>query len=214
MRRTGKAAGILLAGLLLWGCGEQTTEEQVEVNVETTSACAIEVMEDGSILETITEEFSQEYYDEESLKNMILSEVAEFNRSHGNDTISVDKLENKKGKVSVEIRYPSAEIYTEYNTDEYNNRALFHGTVSEAYAAGYSLDISMTDVKGEETIGKAELLGMGEENILISEAPLQIKVPGKILYVGEKVETDSKDEAHMLTDENGEAAGKYYVVYK
>ena len=154
MRRTGKAAGILLAGLLLWGCGEQTTEEQVEVNVETTSACAIEVMEDGSILETITEEFSQEYYDEESLKNMILSEVAEFNRSHVNDTISVDKLENKKGKVSVEIRYPSAEIYTEYNTDEYNNRALFHGTVSEAYAAGYSLDISMTDVKGEETIGE------------------------------------------------------------
>ena len=214
MRRTGMTAGILLAGLLLWGCGGQTAKNQEEAAIEMTSACAIEVMKDGSILETITEEFAKEYYDEESLKSMILSEVADFNRSHESDTISVDKLEHKNGKITVRMRYPSADIYTEYNADEYNAKALFHGTVAEAYDAGYTLDISMTDVKGEQTIDKEDLLGMGSEKMIISEAPLQIKVPGKILYVGEKVEADGKDEVYMLTDEAGEAAGKYYVIYK
>lgn len=212
--RMGTAAMILLTGLLLGGCGEQPAKSDADIATKNSSSCAIEVMKDGSIMETITEEFSEEYYDEESLKTMILSEVADFNRSHANDTISVDKLENKNGKITVKIRYPSADIYTEYNTDDYNAKTLFNGTVAEAYDAGYSLDISMTDVKGENTIDKDELLGMGSEKIIISEAPLQIKVPGKILYVGEKVEADSKDEAHMLTDANGEAAGKYYVIYK
>lgn len=212
--RIGTAAAILLAGLLLWGCGEQTAKNDADIAVENTSSCAIEVMKDGSIMETITEEFSQEYYDGESLKTMILSEVADFNRSHQNDTISVDKFENKNGRVTVKLRYPSADIYTKYNVDDYNAKTLFIGTVAEAYDAGYSLDISMTDAKGEQTIGKEELLGMGSEKMIISEAPLQIKVPGKILYVGEKVEADGKDEAHMLADENGEAAGKYYVIYK
>ncbi len=212
--RMGTVAVILLTGLLLGGCGEQSEKKDADIATESGSSCVIEVLKDGSIMETITEEFAKEYYDEESLKAMILSEVADFNRSHVNDTISVDKLENKSGKMIVKMRYPSADIYTEYNTDDYNAKALFNGTVAEAYDAGYSLDISMTDAKGETTIGKEELLGMGSEKIIISEAPLQIKVPGKILYVGEKVEADGKDEAYMLTDENGEATGKYYVIYK
>lgn len=221
MRRTGRKTAVLLTVLLcgafLWGCGEQTVKDDAEVSMEgmeSASACAIEVMKDGSIKETITEEFDQEYYDEESLKNMILSEVADFNRNHTEDMISVDKLENKNGMVTVKMSYPSAEIYTEYNTDEYNDGTLFVGTIAQAYEAGYSLDISMTDAKGEKSIGREELLEMGEDNILISQAPLKVKVPGKIMYVGDKVEADDRDEAYMKTNENGEAAGKYYIVYK
>lgn len=219
MRKSRIAAtvGIVLTGLFLFGCGDKEAEKATEETgtiVETASACTIEVMKDGSIMELITEDFSQEYYSEENLKNMVLSEVADFNKNHEKDTISVEKVESKNGKVTVKIRYPSADIYTEYNTDDYNEKGLFNGTVAEAYDAGYLLDISMTDIKGETTIGKEELLGMGSEKILISEAPLQIKVPGKILYVGERVEADSKDEAHMITDENGKTNGKYYVIYK
>lgn len=212
--RKGMVAVILLAGFMMCACNGQTAKNDADIMAEMTSSCMIEVMKDGSIIETITEEFSQEYYKEESLKAMILSEVAEFNRTHEEETISVEQVERKDDNIIVKMTYPSAAVYTEYNADDYNAMALFSGTVAEAYDAGYSLDIKMTDVKGEKSIGKEELLGMGSEKIIISEAAMQIKVPGKIQYIGERVEAESKNKVHMLTDENGEAVGKYYIIYK
>ena len=220
MRRSGigMAAGILLAGLFLWGCGESGTKNSAGTETEAVSASAeayvIEVLKDGSIVETITEDFSNEYYDEENLKNMILSEVADFNNGSQEGEVSVDKFENKNGKLTVKMKYPSADIYTAYNTDQYNTGSLFLGTVAEAYDAGHSLDVSLKDIKGDQTIGKDELLDMGSGNILIAEEPMYVKVPGKIMYLGENVVADGKNQAEMKADEDGNTLGKYYVVFK
>lgn len=217
-KRIRMTTAILLAGLFLCGCGESGTKNSAVTEKETVSASAsafvIEVLKDGSITETITEDFSREYYDEENLKNMILAEVADFNNSSQEGEISVDKFENKNGKLTVKMKYPSAEIYTAYNTNPYNDGSLFLGTVAEAYDAGYSLDVSLKDIKGGQTIGKEELLGMGSGKILISKEPMYVKVPGKILYIGENVIADGKNQADMQADENGNTLGEYYVVFK
>ena len=214
MRKTKKAAVmILLAGLFLWGCGDnQSGDGEMEVEAAEEIAARLEVGKDGSITETLVEDFAEAYYDEESLRSMILSETAEFNRNHADANVSVGKLEREDGAVTVQISYPSAEIYSEYNTDEYNSKKLFCGTIKEAYDAGYSLDVSLQDSRGENTIGKQELLEMGEQYILISENPIQVQVPGKIQYASSNVTVSGKSEARMSGDE--EASETYYVVYQ
>lgn len=201
----------LLICVVVWGCGESAagTEEAAAA-----AGTEIEVLKDGSILETITEEFQKEYYDETNLRDMLLAEVESFNEGREDGNITVDKFESTGGRLTVEVKYPSADIYTAYNTDPYNHKTLFCGTIAEAQEAGYDFNISLTDVKGEKTIGKEDILGMGSSQILIAESPSRVKVTGKILYVGENVTVSGKNRADMQSDENGESTGRYYVVYK
>lgn len=215
MRRLGTAAGILVTALLLGGCGKNETSNSAEtIQAGKISSAVIELQKDGSVVETITEEFTKNYYNEENLKNMLLSEVADYNNGSENGNLSVERFENKDGKLMVQLKYPSTDAYTDYNTNQYNDSTIFCGTVAEAYDAGYSFDISMTDSKGEETIGKEELLGMGENRMLITKVPVRVKLPGKIMYAGENIIVESRNQAIMQADENGEALGTYYIVFK
>ena len=209
--------GILLISAVLCGCGETgegkgTDTDNADIPVGTGSE--IEVLKDGSIVETLTEDFAKEYYDAANLRDMLLEEVEDFNRNLSGGSVIVDEFESADGKLMVKIKYPSAEAYSAYNTDTYNHKTLFHGTIAQAQEEGYTFDIPMTDAKGEKTIGKEEILEMESSKILIAEWPSQVKIPGKILYVGENVEALGKNKAAMRPDENGNSLGKYYVVYK
>lgn len=211
MYKLARVAGLLLAGLFLWGCGKSGADSNKEA--EAISATSIEVQKDGTIIETITEDFKESSYDDEGLKNMMLSEVAEFN-NNGQDDISVDKFEVKNDVIVVVIRYPSAKAYTEYNANPYDNKTLFFGTVSQAYDAGYSLDIALSSAKnGEESIGKEEILAMGDRHILISGEPVQVQTYGRILYTGENVSLTGKNKAAMYKGEEGRDSGEYYLIF-
>lgn len=212
MRRLGAAAGILLAGLFLWGCGKSNAggDAAAAGNI---SATEITVQKDGSIIETITEEFTKDYYKEEELRNMVLSEVADFNNSE-EEAISVDKFEKKNGKIVIVMKYPSAEAYSEYNTNAYDNKMLFFGTVAQAYDAGYSLDITLRNAKNEEeTIGKEEILAMGDRHIVIASEPARVATFGRILYAGENITVTGKNKAGMHEGEDGESLGEYYLIF-
>lgn len=214
MRKIITIAGVLAAGLSLWGCGGSDIDGTAAAEAAAVSNMVIEVRKDGSIIETITEDFAADYYNEDELRSMVLSEVAEFNKSEDKD-ISVDKFENKKGVITIVMKYPSAEAYTSYNSNQYDSRVLFCGTVAEAYDQGYALDVTLKDAGGgEESIGREELLGMGEKHILISEVPCHVKTFGRILYVGDNVTAAGKNQADLKADENGESFGKYYLVFK
>lgn len=212
MRRLGAAAGILLAGLCLWGCGKSNAGGDAAA-AENISATEITVQKDGSIMETITEEFTKDYYKEEELRNMVLSEVADFNNS-AEEAISVDKFEKKNGKIVIVMKYPSAEAYSEYNTNAFDNKMLFFGTVAQAYDAGYSLDITLRNAKNEEeTIGKEEILAMGDRHILIASEPVRVATFGRILYAGENITVTGKNKAGMHEGEEGESLGEYYLIF-
>lgn len=205
---------ILLISAFLCGCGEGGTEAQEPSAVNAASGTEIEVMKDGSIVETINEEFGEEYYDEMNLRDILLAEVESFNDGQEGESVIVDRFENTDGRLTVRVKYPSADVYTAYNTDAYNHKTLFCGTIAEALDKGYNFDISLTDAKGEKTIGKEDILGMGSSQILIAEFPSRVKVTGRILYVGENVAVSGKSQADMQSDENGESLGRYYVIYK
>lgn len=196
------------------GCGEGGIKAQEPSDLDAAAGTEIEVMKDGSIVETMNEEFGEEYYDETNLRDILLADVESFNEGQEGEGIVVDKFESADGRLMVRVKYPSADAYTAYNTDSYNHKTLFCGTVAEAQEKGYDFDISMTDAKGEKSIGKEDILGMGSSKILIAEFPSRVKVTGKILYVGENVAVSGKNRADMQSDENGEALGRYYIIYQ
>lgn len=209
--------GIFLISAALCGCGENGEGRGAgpeEANVPAGAGAEIEVLKDGSIVETITEEFAKEYYDAENLEDMLMAEVEDFNRNLSGGSVTVEAFESADGKLTVEMKYPSPEAYSAYNTDTYNHKTLFVGTIVQAKEAGYTFDVPLTDAKGEKTIGEDEILGMESSKIVIAESPSQLKIPGKILYIGENVEALGKNKAAMWPDENGNSLGKYYVVYK
>ncbi len=205
---------VFLISLILCGCGEGGIKAQEPEGLDAAAGTEIEVMKDSSIVETMNEEFGEEYYDETNLRDILLADVESFNEGQEGEGIVVDKFESADGRLMVRVKYPSADVYTAYNTDSYNHKTLFCGTVAEAQEKGYDFDISMTDAKGEKSIGKEDILGMGSSKILIAEFPSRVKVTGKILYVGENVAVSGKNRADMQSDENGEALGRYYIIYQ
>ena len=98
----------------------------------------------------------------------------------------------------------------------YNNKTLFVGTIQEAYSEGYDLNISLTDVKdSSNTIGKQELLEMGEKHIVIIQLPstmtdgMRLQCFGEILYISDGVNPVSKKTADIE-----QSQGVSVVVFK
>ncbi|MDD3367959.1 MAG: hypothetical protein PHP50_03585 [Lachnospiraceae bacterium] len=175
------------------GCGSQT-EDGTIVSVE----------KNGSVKNTIIEDFSAEYYDVEELKNLVLTEIAEYNKANGGNAISIDSLEQKKDSTDVRVvmNYATAEDYASFNETEF-----FYGTVAEAKEAGFSVTEPLVDASDTaKTIGADELNDMTDYHMLVASDAVAFTLPNKILYASEGVTVDGKKAAG--TD------GLFYIVTK
>lgn len=214
MGRKSVVTGLCLSGmccvwLLLAGCGGDSSGG----GTKETASSSVELKKDGSITEVIVEDFSKEYYKGEELKEYIISEVARFNGSTMDGEISVDGFQEKDGFIHVTLTYPSADVYSDYNSGENGSGAFFYGTVAEAYDMGLNLDVTLDSVKDDESIGREGLLGMGDSRIIISELPMTVKVFDKVTWVSDNVSVTGKNQAVMNADDNGEASGRYYIIF-
>ena len=96
--------GIFLISAVLCGCGENGEGQGAgpeEANVPAGAGAEIEVLKDGSIVETITEEFAKEYYDAENLEDMLMAEVEDFNRNLSGGSVTVEAFESADGELTV-----------------------------------------------------------------------------------------------------------------
>lgn len=182
------------------GCGDGTESSQED----TTS---IEIKKNGSIVQHIVEDFSAEYYNLDELEQTMQDEIASFESTSENGKVELEKVQEKDGKVYVDVQYEDAECYTAFN-----QMTVFAGTVSDAYNAGYSLDVTLysnTDGDGA-SIGKEELLEMGDRHLVIVEEAVKVKTPGDILYFTNDVSPSERaDKVTVSGDEN-----LSYIVYE
>lgn len=189
-----KIKAILLAGAVIIGlcaCGKESAAEETFVKFE----------KDGAVVSTIIEDFDETLYNVEDLKTMVLSEAASYNSVSGEKSISVDKLEAKDGRVTVTMTFAGAEKYADFN-----EKVLFCGTISEAYAAGCDFDITLNSAKQDGgQIGKEEILAMNDYQIIILEEPITVVTPSKIIYASSNVEILSGKRA-KVTDTDKSAA--------
>ena len=191
-----RTAGILTAlAIGLTACGTDEDAQQEAVN-------SLTLVRNGSVENTIIESFDKEYYDLDGLNAMIEDSIVQYQKQNPTAEITLVQSELTGDQVQVTMKYDSSSSYMGYNSE-----TLFVGTVQEAYAQGYDLNVTLKDVQDETvTISRQELLGMGERHIAILELPasgddtvsrMRLKCYGDILYTGDGVTLVSKKTADI-----------------
>lgn len=210
--RIGKAANLKAAILMicfcmlgLTACGEvvdldqETKTKKVKDEVAATTS-SISIEKDGTISNTIVEDFFESYYDEDGLKAMIKSSITKYNAENApNVNIKLKSCTVKDGVVNVLMEYGDYQTYAGFNNEDF-----FAGTIKDANMAGYDLNVTLKSVSDDTTISKPELLGMGDNHIVIvanSEDPdvnqIRINCFDEILYIDEGIATVGKKSADV-----------------
>ena len=184
---------ILLAMCMMLGCGNK-----YELNSD-----SVTLNDDGSVNALMVESFDQPYYSEDELMGMVNDEVAEFNVKYGKDKIKVVEHKLKDGKMILEMKFADVTAYNNYMPDN-----IYVGTISGAAGSGYDLNRSL-NVAGKDgaTIGKSELLEMGDKKVCIVNKATNIRVPDKIKYYSQGMELKDKTTAAA------EVANCYFIIY-
>lgn len=189
-------AGLLAATVvfLLSACKENGGEE----------ISSITVQKDGAIISHIVESFEQGYYDSEELQQTILMEAADYNKSAGNGSVSVEKIEVDGGVATVHMTYQSAEDYAVFN-----HTVFFVGSTEDAEGE-YELNVVLSGTKdANDTVGRADILAMKDYKLLITDAQEPVFLNGKAEYISDNVTVSSDWKNIQLS---GDGLG--YVLYR
>ncbi len=200
-------SGIILGGTLgLVSCGGSGES----------SVTTLSLLKDGSVQSDIWENFGESYYDSDELQNSILSQTADYNKEAGGSKITVEKVEARDAVAVVKMIYEKPEDYASFNRS-----VFFVGTAKEAQEAGYQLDMVLSGAKdANETIGKSDILAMGEEKLLITDVEDLIVLNGKALYISDNVTVSDNGRRVQLfpPEEEAQGAGNEktlaYIVFK
>lgn len=176
---------VMTAACMFTGCGKFNLPDTNTVSVK----------KDGSIKQTIVEQFERNYYDVDELTAMAQDKIEKF--SDGAENIVCDSIEAKDGKIIVEMTYQTGTDYMEFN-----NRELFSGTVAEATAQGYSLKDAVTE-EGID-ISEEQLAEASEKHVVVIQTKegeeLDVEVYGKILYTSGNIILSNKKVAYIAPE--------------
>jgi hypothetical protein len=195
MQKIKIALSLCIFSLIFAGCSLQ--EKEIESNT-------VVIQKDGSISDVIIEDFDQSVYDLAELESMAKEEIALYQETAGENKITIDTMEVVENKLHLKMDFASYEDYAAYNS-----KTFFVGTLADAYAAGYSLDITMVSEKNsDEVLVNDDLMQMGLSNVVISDYTGIIRCPSKVLYYSEGAVLVDKTQVAGLTDD------LTYVIYK
>ncbi len=188
---------VCLMGIGMTACTASKAEEGTTVVLS----------KDGTISSYIVESFDKPYYDKDELQQMILSEVADYNREVGSGNITVEKIAVEDNLAAVTMSYASAKDYAEFQ-----GSVFFLGTAKEAQEAGYDLNTVLSSTEDElETIGMSDMLAMTEYQILITDRKEPVTLNGKAAYVSDNTIYSNSLKTVTFGGEENELA---YVMYR
>lgn len=157
----------------------------------------------GAVTDVIVESFNADYYTLEGLNTFFNEEISDFSVKDGKGTVSLTELSVEDEIARAILDFDSLDTYKRfYETD------VFMGTISDAYDNGYSMDVTLKSTKENETIGKNELMAMGDSKIFITDEKVCIKMPCKILYASANVEIIDEKYVRISSD----SAGLAYLI--
>lgn len=192
-------AAALMAGVMLLG-GCEMLEQKKWTPQE---PAAISIDEDGVITEIIQESLDEPYYDATELQNMITSEVKEYNDKNGEETIVVKELEAAEGKISLKMEYASAADYASFNNTEF-----YYGSVINAQLSGYLFDASYKKVSNGvvqgSSVSGSEAIKRMDKQVLILRAPMEVHVPGDVLFTSTNAEVLAADVVNATGESEDE----------
>lgn len=192
-------AAALMAGIALLGGCDKLQQEKWEPQ----EPGAISISEEGIITETIQETLDQSYYDAAELKNMIDSEVADYNGKNGENSVTVKTYEAAEGAVTLVMEYASAGDYAKFNNVEF-----YYGSMIDAQLEGYLFDVSFKRVndgviQGSAVTGEEVIKHMADQ-VLIVRAPLEVQVPGEVHFTSTNAEVRAADVVNATGEQEEE----------
>lgn len=185
--RNGMKIFIMTAALcLLSGCGGERVPDRNTVSIQ----------KDGTIRQTIVDQFEPEYYDVEELNAMAQEKIA---RLGGTDAAIVcESMKAEDGRIVVEMTYQTDTDYRNFN-----NRELFSGTVAEAAAQGYAFQ-NLVGTDGA-AVGAEVVASAGEDRVVIIQTKageaLDVSVYGKIVYASDDIALSGQKNAAISAGE-------------
>ena len=204
------ASLLLVVALFVPGCNLPTTAESTTITAD----------EFGKVFETIVETKTDNFTEEE-LSEYIEMEVAVFNASWEEGAVSLESCSVSGNSVRIKMSYLSWLYYSEFN-----NVNCFQGTLRQAEAEGYNLDLPFYDSDGAQASADTLRERGNEWKVIIVEEPISVKVPDKILYASENVTITGRMSATVdtvLSEEHQEMAyspfahvsdRNAYIIYK
>lgn len=197
---------LCLAMLTLAGCGAEP--EPKEVNRDT-----VFVDKKGNISEFICSDFTEDYYDEDELKDFINEKVDAYTALYGPETVEVAKFAVENGVAKLTLSYCD---HTDYA--EFNGVTFFSGSVVEAQADGYKFSDGFVSVEDGVVGGAAagsEISTNEKLKCVIIGQETDVNVSGKIVYVSKgSVEVLSATEAHVTYDSLSADPQIGFIVYE
>lgn len=183
-----------VTALFLSGCRE-SVDENITV---------ITLQKDGTILSQISESFAQDYYDGEDLKQTILMEAADYNKTAGTGRVNVEKISVEDGLAAVRMIYQEAADYAGFN------QAVFFVGSTENAGGEYELNIVLSGAKdSNDTVGRSDILAMKDYKLLITDVQELIILDGKAEYISDNISVSDSRKNIQLTGD-----GMGYVLYK
>ena len=195
----------------LIGCGQEKVPEVSSVSIG----------KDGAIVHQIVGDFEENYYEIGGLQTLASDRVAEYCADNGEDSVTLTSVEEKDGKILIQLGYATDQDYSNFN-----NRDLFVGTLTEAFTQGYPLE----SVPFVSTDGRPIEFGDMEERdskqiVIIATKPteeLVVNTYGKVLYInrssaGEpEISFYGKRGAHITypANENMDESVLSYIIFE
>ncbi len=216
-------AAVLALGLCACGGGEQKNNvEGDEAASGYAGASVITLKKDGSIEYRLVEDFGEDY-SEDALKSLIDESITAYQKKAAQAQVRLKGCQkNKEDRLAVEMTFGDWNAYAGWNNYfldymyasemgmdtaaiEGSTDGFFAGTISDAYNAGYGLEVTLNAVSeknAKQTVSKSDLLGMGDTHIVILERgsddePVSVECFGEILYVSDGVSVTGKKSAQV-----------------
>lgn len=196
--RFGRIAAVVVCTLMLGGC--DMLDEVLEEKAWEPGETALQVMEDGTVTETVIDQLDESYYSSAELESMVNSSVSEYNKEHGEDAVKVDSLVIENNQVTLTMTYRTAEDYAGYN-----NVRFYNGSMLGAEIDGYLFYNQFKQVeKGtvtEEGISNEEPLKHKELQVLVTDTSHVVKVPGDVLFISSNGSPMGRKEVEPAEEE-------------
>ena len=178
---------IILLMLGAAGIGIYKLTGYISLSAKEVSATTLYVHKNGSVEETIVEDFDETAYSTEKLQKMIDDETS----AYGNG-VKAGKLKFANGKAILKMKYSSCSDCAKFN--------------DETFYAG------KIDTLTEEGVNfSTDALSAGGRYAVVLNTSVDVAVPSKILYASGNVTVDPENEKKAtVSADNGEMA---YIVY-
>ncbi|MBQ9644365.1 MAG: OB-fold nucleic acid binding domain-containing protein [Lachnospiraceae bacterium] len=182
---------ILSMGLMLAGCASP-----VKVDMKELTGSTMFFLKDNQIEVVSVEGFSEDYYNEEELKNQITAWVGEFNRN--GDKVSFKALDVEDGTAKLDLKYKNSEAY-----EDLNKIRTYYGTLAGAGQKGYDTNLFIGAVSAEnpnKILTATAATDMDDVTVIILSQPIAIRTYEKIRFASTNVSIIDRQSAVATED--------------